>query len=150
MPTALSLIVLWNSTLVTFSINAAGAIYDVDDAAPLGMNIDWSLRLAMFVLFLCRCLVPIMIWINSAIELYIYWQGTLRPLRIVITASSSIILLLVAIGYWTPCVAPIIQGETEDWKITNPSSPDSLAFYQGSNKYKCYLIPWLVTPAVLL
>lgn len=142
----LSLLVLWHSLLVILSTGAALAVYGIQQA----VSADQSL--AAIVLLLCRCIVPIGLWVNSINELYTLFQRTLTPLRVVLIASVSIVLLFAGIGYWAACVPATVLANPEylEHPFFSPASESAIPGNTGLKKYSCNVLPWVITPGLLL
>lgn len=109
------------------------------------------------VIFLFWGTIPLVIWLNSSLELYKRRRCTLKPVHIVATCSISIALWLLEAGMWAPCVLssywtgyfdPI---SAQPWHCPFPKGP---SWYFTATPLAppraYYVLIWFIIPAVVL
>ena len=100
--------------------------------------------------------MPLLITLNSIMELYKRYRRTLQPLRIVITSSVTLLLLGLCGGLWSPCVYPPWHGRTDRQAVAYcPFISDVSEGWEWiggdvTPPHAYYVIPWLLLPAALL
>ena len=155
---SLSLVVFWNTTLLILCCIAGGTTYYTRTELAPFEYVDRYYETEKPIIFLFWAIIPIVIWVNSSVELYTRWRRTLGPLRIVITSAVSLFLWLLAVGYWTPCLFRFGSLRNKNYEnspyCTFPGGAivvrDSSAYIHTAVVPIYWVFPWVVIPALIL